>query len=125
MAPVDAAVHRRAGIDVLMNFAKLGPSAPVRDRADDEWHTGMEVYCLDIVRPTRLVTPIMQGWSESAIVFSVAPIAISWRRTGQSSAHVGARWLLYRERVVRRRARPVGDQLLRPFIGAVEPHGDG
>ena len=91
MAPVDAAVHRRAGIDVPMNFAKLGPSAPVRDRADDEWHAGMEVYCLDIVRPTRLVTPIMQGWSESAIVFSVAPIAISWRRTGQSSAHVGAR----------------------------------
>jgi NAD(P)-dependent dehydrogenase (short-subunit alcohol dehydrogenase family) len=35
---------------------------------DDDWHRGMEVYFLNVVRPTRLVTPVMQRQKAGAIV---------------------------------------------------------
>ncbi|MDA8251398.1 MAG: SDR family NAD(P)-dependent oxidoreductase, partial [Rhodospirillales bacterium] len=47
-------------IDVLVNSAGHGPRGAVLDLTDEDWHRGMEVYFLNVVRPTRLVTPIMQ-----------------------------------------------------------------
>ena len=38
------------------------------DITDEDWHTGMEVYFLSAVRPTRLVTPIMQRQKSGSIV---------------------------------------------------------
>ena len=35
---------------------------------DDDWHEGMEIYFLSAVRPTRLVTPIMQSQKSGVIV---------------------------------------------------------
>ncbi|MEM6428848.1 MAG: SDR family oxidoreductase [Deinococcota bacterium] len=55
-------------IDVLVNSAGHGPRAPILDLSDDDWHTGMEVYFLNVVRPTRLVTPIMQQQQAGSIV---------------------------------------------------------
>jgi len=40
----------------------------VLELTDEQWHTGMEVYFLNVVRPTRLVTPIMQSQGGGAIV---------------------------------------------------------
>ncbi len=51
-----------------MNSAGHGPRAPVLDLTDEQWHTGMDVYFLNVVRPTRLVTPIMQAQKGGAIV---------------------------------------------------------
>lgn len=56
---VDGAVDRWGRIDVLVNSAGHGPRAPILELTDDDWHTGMEVYFLNVVRPTRLVTPVM------------------------------------------------------------------
>lgn len=36
--------------------------------SDDDWHRAMAVYFLNVVRPTRLVTPIMQAQGGGAIV---------------------------------------------------------
>lgn len=55
-------------IDVLVNSAGHGPRAPVLELTDDDWHRGMEVYFLNVVRPTRLVTPIMQQQRSGVIV---------------------------------------------------------
>lgn len=55
-------------IDVLVNSAGHGPRAPILDLSDDDWHMGMEVYFLNVVRPTRLVTPIMQQQQAGSIV---------------------------------------------------------
>lgn len=55
-------------IDVLVNSAGHGPKGPVLEISDDDWHDGMEVYLLNVVRPTRLVTPIMQAQGGGAIV---------------------------------------------------------
>ena len=65
---VDAAMDKWGRIDVLVNSAGHGPRAPVLELSDEDWHQGMEVYFLCAVRPTRLVTPIMQQQKSGAII---------------------------------------------------------
>ncbi len=67
-ALVDKAMAAWGRIDVLVNSAGHGPRAPILEITDDDWHTGMEVYLLCVVRPTRLVVPVMQGQGGGAIV---------------------------------------------------------
>ena len=54
---VDKALERWGRVDALVNSAGHGPKGPVLDISDDDWHTGMETYLLNVIRPTRLVTP--------------------------------------------------------------------
>ncbi len=65
---VDGAMDKWGRIDALVNSAGHGPRAPVLELSDEDWHTGMDVYFLNVVRPTRLVTPIMQEQKAGAIV---------------------------------------------------------
>ncbi|WP_170582813.1 SDR family oxidoreductase [Ruegeria arenilitoris] len=65
---VDAAMAHWGRIDVLVNSAGHGPRAPVLELTDEDWHQGMDVYFLNAVRPTRLVTPIMQAQGGGTII---------------------------------------------------------
>lgn len=65
---VDETMNRWGRIDVLVNSAGHGPRAPVLELTDEDWHRGMEVYLLNVVRPTRLVTPIMQQQGRGVII---------------------------------------------------------
>ena len=65
---VDLAMEKWGRIDTLVNSAGHGPRAPVLELTDDDWHEGMEVYFLNAVRPSRLVTPIMQKQGGGAII---------------------------------------------------------
>ena len=56
--------HRRAG----QQRRPRPTGADPRDLTDEDWHQGMEVYFLNVVRPTRLVTPIMQQQSAGVII---------------------------------------------------------
>lgn len=67
-ALVDGAMDRWGRIDVLVNSAGHGPKGPVLEMSDDDWHQGMEVYLMNAIRPTRLVTPIMQAQGNGAII---------------------------------------------------------
>ncbi len=65
---VHGATERWGRVDVLINSAGHGPKGPVLEISDDDWHMGMEVYLMNIIRPTRLVTPIMQQQGGGAII---------------------------------------------------------
>ncbi|WP_398471087.1 SDR family oxidoreductase [Tardiphaga sp.] len=65
---VDGAVARWGRIDALINSAGHGPRAPVLELTDEQWHAGMDVYLLNVIRPTRLVAPIMQAQKAGSII---------------------------------------------------------
>ncbi len=67
-ALVDKVMSNWGRIDVLVNSAGHGPKGPVLEISDDDWHTGMEVYLLNVVRPARIVAPIMAAQGGGAII---------------------------------------------------------
>jgi NAD(P)-dependent dehydrogenase (short-subunit alcohol dehydrogenase family) len=70
----DETVKQWGRIDVLVNSAGHGPRAPVLELSDEDWHRGMDVYFLNVVRPTRLVTPIMQK-QRSGVIINISTFA--------------------------------------------------
>ncbi len=56
---VAAAMEAWGRIDVVVNSAGHGPRAPLLELSDADWHRGMEVYFLNVVRAARAVTPVM------------------------------------------------------------------
>jgi NAD(P)-dependent dehydrogenase (short-subunit alcohol dehydrogenase family) len=78
---VDMSLQRWGRIDVLVNSAGHGPRAPVLELTDEQWHQGLDVYLLNVIRAARLVTPVMvkqQGGSiiniSTAWVFEPSPM---------------------------------------------------
>lgn len=65
---VDGTMERYGRIDVLVNSAGHGPRAQILEITDEQWATGMDVYLLNVIRPTRLVTPIMQRQKSGTII---------------------------------------------------------
>ncbi|WP_336777822.1 SDR family oxidoreductase [Pantoea sp. USHLN256] len=65
---VEHTLARWGRIDVLVNSAGHGPRAPILELSDEQWQLGMETYFLNVVRATRLVTPIMQKQGGGSII---------------------------------------------------------
>ena len=55
-------------IDVLINSAGHGPKGDILEITDDDWFKGMEVYFLNVVRSSRVVTPLMQKQKNGSII---------------------------------------------------------
>ncbi|WP_109512299.1 SDR family oxidoreductase [Pseudomonas ovata] len=65
---VDTVIAQWGRVDVLVNSAGHGPRAPILDISDEDWHTGLDTYLLNVIRPTRLVAPIMQRQQGGVII---------------------------------------------------------
>jgi NAD(P)-dependent dehydrogenase (short-subunit alcohol dehydrogenase family) len=65
---VDATVQRFGRIDVLVNSGGHGPRAEILELTDEDWHKGLDVYLMNVIRPTRLVTPVMVKQKAGVII---------------------------------------------------------
>ncbi|SHI73224.1 NAD(P)-dependent dehydrogenase, short-chain alcohol dehydrogenase family [Aureimonas altamirensis DSM 21988] len=65
---VDGTMERWGRIDALVNSAGHGPRAPILDLTDEDWHRGLDVYFMNVVRSVRLVAPVMVHQKGGAIV---------------------------------------------------------
>ncbi|WPZ35217.1 SDR family oxidoreductase [Thalassobaculum sp. OXR-137] len=67
-ALVDAALDKWGRIDAVVNSAGHGPKGPVLDLTDEDWHLGLDVYLMNVIRMTRLVVPVMEKQGGGTIV---------------------------------------------------------
>ena len=65
---VDGVIERWGRIDVLVNSGGHGPRAPILDISDEDWHKGLDTYLMNVIRPTRLVTPVMRKQKAGVII---------------------------------------------------------
>jgi NAD(P)-dependent dehydrogenase (short-subunit alcohol dehydrogenase family) len=65
---VDGAIERWGRVDALVNSAGHGPRAPILDVTDEQWHAGLDVYLMNVVRATRLVAPVMQVQKGGSVI---------------------------------------------------------
>ncbi|MDY0872085.1 SDR family oxidoreductase [Dongia rigui] len=77
---VDLTMAKWGRIDVLVNSAGHGPRAPILEISDEDWHKGIDVYFMNVVRAVRLVAPVMQKQKDGAII----NISTAW--VGEPSA---------------------------------------
>lgn len=56
---VDKAMAAFGRIDVLVNSAGHGPKGDIMEIPDEDWHLGMDYYLMNVIRPSRMVAPIM------------------------------------------------------------------
>jgi NAD(P)-dependent dehydrogenase (short-subunit alcohol dehydrogenase family) len=65
---VNLAVSSWGRIDVLVNSAGHGPRAPILEISDEDWHRGLDVYLMNVIRSVRLVTPVMRQRKSGSII---------------------------------------------------------
>jgi NAD(P)-dependent dehydrogenase (short-subunit alcohol dehydrogenase family) len=65
---VDITMSNWGRVDVLVNSAGHGPRTPVLEISDEDWHKGMDIYLMNVIRPVRLVTPAMQAQKSGSII---------------------------------------------------------
>lgn len=63
-----AALDRFGRVDGVVNCTGHGPKGPVHDISDQDWHLGLDVYLLNVIRMARLVVPTMQDQGNGSIV---------------------------------------------------------
>ncbi|WP_020594081.1 SDR family oxidoreductase [Kiloniella laminariae] len=65
---IDLTMERWGQVDVLVNSAAHGPKGPILDISDEDWHEGMEVYLMNVIRPARILAPIMAAQGGGTII---------------------------------------------------------
>ena len=65
---VDQTMQRYGRIDAVVNHTGHPPKGALLEIPDEDWHIGLDLVMLNVVRMARLVTPIMQTQGGGAIV---------------------------------------------------------
>ena len=67
-AVIETADERYGRIDAVVNNTGHAATGDLLDVTDEEWHDGLDLLLLNVVRVARLVTPIMQRQNHGSIV---------------------------------------------------------
>lgn len=65
---VDSTVSTYGRIDAVVNNTGHPPKGDLLSISDDDWHLGMDLLLLNVVRMARLVTPIMERQGGGSVV---------------------------------------------------------
>lgn len=65
---IEKSVEAFGRIDVLVNSAGHGPKGNIMEISDEDWHLGMDVYLMNVIRPSRLVAPVMAAQGGGTIL---------------------------------------------------------
>ena len=65
---IELTVKKYGRIDVLVNSAGHGPKGSILKISDNNWILGMETYFLNVVRASRIITPIMKKQMGGSII---------------------------------------------------------
>jgi NAD(P)-dependent dehydrogenase (short-subunit alcohol dehydrogenase family) len=65
---VDTALDAHGRIDVVVNNGGHVATGELLDISDDQWHEGLDLLLLNVVRMARLVTPVLQAAGGGSIV---------------------------------------------------------
>lgn len=99
---VDEALTRHGRIDAVVNNTGHPPSGDLLALSDDDWHNGLDLTLLNVVRMARLVTPIMVAQGGGAMVnistFAAFEPSASFPVSSTLRAGLGAFAKLYADR---------------------------
>lgn len=65
---IDTTIESYGRIDAVVNNTGHPPKGDLLDISDDDWHFGMDMVMMNVVRMARIVTPIMLEQNQGAIV---------------------------------------------------------
>jgi NAD(P)-dependent dehydrogenase (short-subunit alcohol dehydrogenase family) len=65
---VDKTLDAYGRVDAVVNSTGHPPTGDILGITDEEWHAGLDLVLLNVVRMARLVTPVMVRQGEGAIV---------------------------------------------------------
>jgi NAD(P)-dependent dehydrogenase (short-subunit alcohol dehydrogenase family) len=101
-ALIEAADERYGRIDAVVNNTGHPPTGELLDISDEEWHRGMDLVLLNVVRTARLVTPIMREQGGGSIVnvstFSAFEPSLAFPVSSVLRAGLGSFTKLYADR---------------------------
>ncbi|HWJ97865.1 MAG TPA: SDR family oxidoreductase [Acidimicrobiales bacterium] len=88
-ALVDAAVDRLGRLDVMINNAGLGGSAPIVEMTDEQWTTVLDVTLTGTFRCTRAVLKQMYEQGSGVIVNNAS--VLGWRAQAEQAHYAAAK----------------------------------
>ncbi|WP_440990223.1 SDR family oxidoreductase [Haloarchaeobius baliensis] len=101
-ALVDAALDRYGRIDVVVNNTGHPATGDLLDIEDGDWHDGLDLVLLNVVRMARLVTPVFEEQGGGSVVnistFSAYEPSLDFPVSSALRAGLGAFTKLYADR---------------------------
>jgi NAD(P)-dependent dehydrogenase (short-subunit alcohol dehydrogenase family) len=99
---VEHTLGRHGRIDAVVNNTGHAAKGDLLDLSDQDWHTGLDLLVLNVVRMARLVTPVMLSQKGGAIVnissFATAEAGLQFPISGALRSALGSFAKLYTQR---------------------------
>lgn len=99
---VEGTVARYGRVDAIVNNTGHPPKGELLEIGDDAWHDALDLLLLNVVRLSRLVTPIMQAQGGGAIVnistFAAFEPSLAFPVSSSLRAALGSFTKLYADR---------------------------